>query len=68
MAIPAFGLSDADGRVYPMFDNLGAGYGLIELPIQSESNRVHSITIICYPRLMHYLKAHQLTSNIPTTN
>ena len=51
-----------------MFDNLGTGYGSVELPIQSESNRVHSVTIKCYPPLMHYLKSHRLTSNIPTTN
>ena len=36
MAIPVFGLSDAEGRVYLMFDNLGAGYGSVELPRESE--------------------------------
>lgn len=51
-----------------MFDNLGAGYGSVEVPLESESNRVHSIAIKCYPRLLHYLKSHRLTSNIPNTN
>ena len=68
MSIPVFGISDVEGTVHPMFDDLGVGYGSVELPSDSPSNRVHSITLKCYPRLLYYLKSHRLTSNIPSTN
>ena len=62
-SIPVFGLFDVQGTVYPVFDNLGAGYGSVEIPLDSPNNRLYSITLKCYPRLLHQLKSHKLTIN-----
>ena len=51
-----------------MIGNLGAGYGSVELILDAQSNGMQSLTLKCYPRLMHYLKANRITATIPATN
>lgn len=51
-----------------MFDDLGAGYGSVELALETPSHRVHSVVLKCYLRLLRYLKSHRITSTIPSTS
>ena len=73
-SIPSFDLSEKTvrktvrGTIYLTFGNLGAGYGSVELILDAQSNDMQSLTLKCYPRVMHYLKANRTTATIPATN
>lgn len=69
-SIPLFDLSEKTvrGTIYPMFGNLGAGYGSVELILDAQTNGMQSLKLKYYARLMRYLKANRITSTLPATN
>lgn len=54
-------------KVYPMFGDLGAGYGSTSLDIPATSNEIQLVTMKCYPRLLHNIKASGITMELPKT-
>jgi len=66
--IPLFGFDHCVGTVFPMFGDLGAGYGSICISLTPPSNRIDSVTMKCYPRILHHIKAQGITMEMPGTN
>ena len=57
--IPIFGkVDDVSGNIYPMLRELGGGYGSVEL--NYELPHTQTCKLKCYPKLVHYLKAHNI--------
>ena len=69
-SIPVFGISQrhSHATVFPMFGNMGARFGSISLQLLPSSSYVQSLTIKCYPRILHYLKGTCITMDLPQTN
>lgn len=66
--IPIFELdSGTSGSVYPMLGDLGAGYGSVLMNLHSDDDKITNICVKCYPRIIHYLKSHHLTMDMPST-
>ena len=51
-----------------MFGDMGAGYDSTSLNIPSSNGEVQSLTLKCYPRILHHLKATGITMDLPNTN
>ena len=69
-SIPIFGITkqNSGDKIFPMFGNMGTGYGSILHQIPSSNNQVESLTLKCYPRILHHLKATGITMDMPNTN
>ena len=69
-SIPVFGISQwhSHATLFPMFGNMGAGFGSISLQLLPSSSHVQSLTIKCYPRILHYLKGSRITMDLPQNN
>ena len=69
-SILVFGTTDqhSGDKIFPMFGDMGAGYGSTLLNIPSSNNQVQSLTLKCYPSILHHLKATVITMDLPNTN
>ena len=66
--IPLFMLEKGSrGKVFPMFGHMGADYGSILMKLNTDDDRIYSLQVKCYPRLLHFLKSHGLTMEMATT-
>ena len=66
-SIPVFGITDQHCGD-SMFGDMGAGYGSTLLNIPSSNSEVQSLTLKCYPRILHHFKATGITMDLPNTN
>ena len=63
--IPLFKMAPGyEGRIYPMFLT---EYGSICMKLRTDDPEIQ-VTLKCYPRVVHAIKASRVTSNIPCTN
>ena len=64
--IPIFGkVDDVSGNIYPMLGELGGGYGSVEVNLKLPHTQ--SCTLKIYLKLVHYLKARNISMGLPTT-
>ena len=65
-SIPVFGLDiGLNDDVFGMFGDLRAEYGSVRLTFEIDDERVDSIAVKIYPRLLHFIKSSHITMDIP---
>lgn len=64
--IPLFAVSTdtTDRTMFPMCGDLGPGYGSVSLMLKTDYPQIDSIAVKIYPKLLHYLKSHNINMNL----